>query len=128
MESGTSNVNVIPRGNNVLLKIEFEASVLGLTSDTYEKEHPNDVLFSIAGFGKDVHDLTLGDIVHVELGQRWTNVVVKGNNNSPEALKEFYDKLPKADLTAIIRDKDKNKVKVVQYGMFPEFTIKGIIK
>lgn len=120
--AGKSLVTVVPRNNNVLVKMEFEVSVMALTSG--KKDSLDDeVSFSVAGIGPMVNDLTLGEKIILQIQQNYEVVEVPGNERSIIKLTDFYRKLKPAELTAAI--KDTPKVGVVQYGMFPEFQIKG---
>jgi hypothetical protein len=102
--------------------MEFEVSVMALTSG--KKDSLDDeVSFSVAGIGPMVNDLTLGEKIILQIQQNYEVVEVPGNERSIIKLTDFYRKLKPAELTAAI--KDTPKVGVVQYGMFPEFQIKG---
>lgn len=123
-----TNVNIIPRGNNVIVKMSFKASVLSLVNNKWEDKDNDVAEFEIAGIGNKVNDpeLKLGDKVVMELSQKYSPLDIKGNERSVDKLQEFYRKLTRVELTDSMRDNPK--VDVVQYGLFPEFLVKGIIR
>jgi len=124
-KGGISNCNVIPRNNNVLVKMTFTASVMALTSGKYEKESTDEVTATIAGMGPLVQDLALEDKVLIKL-QEYSSIEVDGNNSSVRKLKEAYSSLKPSELSQLIRDTPR--VTVVQYGIFPEFLIQAKLK
>jgi len=127
-ERGQSLVNIVPRNNNVLIKMEFVASVFAISSGKPSNEENNmKVKYSIAGFGPLVKDLTLGEEVLMKMGE-YERVNVKGNNNSLESLKALYDTMKKSELNDLISSKEYNKANVIQYGIFPEFQIRAHIE
>jgi hypothetical protein len=122
--SGISNVNVVPRGNNVLVRMDIEASVMGITSGKYGNESGIPII-TIAGIGPNVRDLAIGDKVLMKL-QEYESVPVAGNNKDIASLKKFYATLKPSELSQII--KETPKVSVVQYGLFAEFLILAKVK
>lgn len=120
--AGQSLVRVVPRNNNVLVKMEFEVSVMALTSGAKDSLD-SEVTFSVAGIGPMVNDLTLGEKIILQIQQNYEVVEVPGNERSIRKLQDVYKKLKPAELTDAI--KNTPKVQVIQYGMFPEFQIKG---
>lgn len=121
--AGKSLVTIVPRNNNVLVKMEFEVSVVALTSGKKDSLDDDDVIFTIAGIGPMVNDLALGEKIILQIQQNYEVVEVPGNERSIRKLEDFYRKLKPAELTTAI--KDTPKVTVIQYGMFPEFQIKA---
>lgn len=122
---GKSNVNVVPRGNNVLVRMKFHTTLLALTSGKYDKDSAEEVEFSVAGFGPMVHDLELGGKILMEITQAYNSIEVEGNERSIKALLAHYNALPKKELNEIMHDPKVNRIEVIQYGMFPEFQIKA---
>jgi len=121
-ERGKSLVNVIPRGNNVLLRMNFKASILALASGKPEEKSDEKVTYIVAGIGPLVKDLILGEEINFKIAQEYVDIPVKGNERSIKSLIDFYRSMPKKDLTALLETGD-NKADVVQYGIFPEFQI-----
>lgn len=124
-ESGISEVNVIPRNNNVLVRMTFDASIMALTSGKYEKDSTDEVIATIAGIGPAVRDLSIGDKVLIKL-QEYSSVDVEGNFNSVKKLKETYSTLKPSELSELIRKSPRTTV--IQYGIFPEFLIQAKLK
>jgi hypothetical protein len=124
---GATNCNIIPRGNNVLVRLDFTASVLDLsTGKPSERSEGDPVIFSIAGYGPLVKDLSIGEKVIMKL-EPYKAVEVKGNEQSVAKLTAFFSSanMKLSELQEYI--KSTPKVNVVEYGIFPEFIIKGII-
>lgn len=126
-ECGISSVNIVPRGNNVLLRMNFKASILALSSGKPEENSNEKVIFTVAGFGPLVKDLVLGEEVLFKLHAAYDDIPVKGNNQSIKDLTDFYGKLPKGEVSKMVMA-GNNKADAIQYGMFPEFQIVGHIK
>lgn len=120
-ERGKSLVNYIPRGNNVLIRIEFEISILAISTGKPSADDNNMARFYVAGMGPLVKDLDLNDQIYIKLPE-YSSVPVAGNNNSISILKEFYKSMKQSDLTMLIAGKE-NRVSVVEYGIFPEYLI-----
>jgi hypothetical protein len=127
-ETAQTENNIIPRNNNVLIKMSFMESVMNISSGTPPaKDNGEEVTFQVAGIGiLCPNDLSMGDKVIMQL-QPYENVDVEGNQHSIKALQAFYRTLKPSELNALIRDPKSAKVKVVQYGLFPEFMVKAII-
>ena len=125
-ERGKSLVNYVPRGNNVLIRLEFEISILAISSGKPSSDDNGMCRFYVAGLGPLVKDLTLNEEIGMKLPE-YSSVEIKGNNNSIRVLKEFYTTMKKSDLNLLIAGKD-NKVNVVEYALFPEFMILGHIE
>ena len=123
-QRGISNTNIIPRNNLVLIKMELQASIMGIVSESFKGENSK-VTCSIAGYGPIVKDLELGQKVLVKL-QEYESVKVEGNNKDVESLTAFYKGLSQTELKQAI--KDNPKVDVVQYGLFPEYLVNAIIE
>jgi hypothetical protein len=123
IERGKSLVNVVPRGNNVLIRMEFNVSVMALTSGTPESSSEESVNSFVAGFGPLVKGLDLDEPIVFKVQQAYIDVVVEGNNRSIRELTKFYKSLPKLELNQLMKSKDTSHVKVIQYGIFPEFQI-----
>ena len=134
IERGKSLVNIIPRNNEVLVKMEFNVSILALTSGKpNESDSDEKVTYTIAGKGPLVKDLELEEEVLMKvLPGGYDDVPVKGNMRSIRELTKFYDisskNITRTELTQLMSNSETNKVTVVQYGMFPEFQIKGHIE
>lgn len=121
-------VNIIPRGNNVLLKMEYDESILALRSGNKpESTGEEKVTFTVAGMGPLVNDLTLGEEVLFSISGEYVDVPVKNNHNSIRSLKKFYSEMKASEHTELMAS-GNNKAHVIQYGMFPEFQIKGHIE
>lgn len=123
-----SECNIFPRGNNVLIKMLFKASVLDLSSGKpSDKSDGEKVDYYVAGFGPAVKDLTIGDKVILKL-EPYQKIEVAGNNKSIDVLSDFFSprNMKSAELQVYI--KETPKVDVVEYGLFPEFIIKANIK
>ncbi|MCK9429935.1 MAG: hypothetical protein M0R17_08015 [Candidatus Omnitrophica bacterium] len=129
IERGTSLCNITPRGNNVLIKMNFRASILSLNTGKYdaEKDANEEVKFTVAGIGPNVKDLVLGEEILFKPMAAYEDVPVEGNHNSIKELTEVYKAMKPSEIQMLLRD-GKNKVDVVQYGMFPEFQIQGHIE
>ena len=119
-EIGKSLVNVVPRNNNILVKIKFKASILALSTGKPSAEDSKAITkFYIAGIGPLVKDLSLDEEIFMKLPE-YQSVEVKGNNNSIKILGDFYRAMKQSELTQILSSKD-NKVDVVEYAIFPEY-------
>lgn len=126
-EKGKSLVNVIPRNNNILIRIEFKASILALSTGKPSAEDSNAITkFYVAGYGPLVKDLVLNEEVFMKLPE-YQSVDVIGNNNSIRVLSSFYKAMKQSELAQILSSKD-NKVDVVEYAMFPEYIATGHIE
>lgn len=124
---GVSNVNVVPRGNNVLVRMSFKESILGIRSGKPSKASEAKVTFLIAGVGPNVPDLKIGDEVLMELVE-YTDIPVEGNFNGIKTLLELYRKMDNSEFQKLLESSETNKVDVIQYGIFPEFQIKALLK
>ena len=122
---GTSNVNVVPRANNILIRMEFKTSILDIQSDKPSDDHNEDIRMFVAGFGPLVNDIELDEEVLLELTKTYTSVDVKDNFKSVKELQKTYRSMKSADFTNLLRNPETAKVEVIQYGMFPEFIIKA---
>jgi hypothetical protein len=122
---GKSLCNVIPRGNNVLVRMDFTVRLLAITSGKPdENDDQSKVRYSVAGFGPLVKDLKLGEIVIMSIDKVYDDIPVKENMRSIRELTKFYKDMDRLELNKLIGDKESSTVGVVQYGMFPEFIIK----
>lgn len=127
--TSVSENNIFPRGNNVLIKFCMKASILDLQMDKpgdHSKGESADAF--ISGYGPAVKDLNLGDKVLVELNQSYTAIEVAGNSRSVKVLHELYRTMKPSEFTELLRYPETAKVDVVQYGIFPEFLVKLVIK
>lgn len=126
-ERGKSLVNVVPRNNNVLIRIEFELSILALSTGKPNAEDSNSpTKYYVAGIGPMVKDLTLNEEVTMKLPE-YPSIKVDGNNNSISILKSFYSSMKNTELSALLSGKE-NRVHVVEYGVFPEYIISAHIE
>ena len=125
---GTSNVNVVPRSNNILIRMEFKTSILDIQSDKPSDDNNEDIRMYVAGFGPLVPDIELGEEVLLELVKTYTSVDVKGNFKSAKELQKIYRSMKPSEFTKLLRDPETAKVDVVQYGMFPEYIIKAHVE
>ena len=123
-DRGSSLVNVVPRGNNVLVRIEFKASILALASGKPEENSNEKVTFIVAGIGPLVKDLTLSESVLMKISEAYDDVQVDGNERSIKKVTEIYRTMNKSELSQLLTDGD-TKADIVQYGLFPEFVIKA---
>lgn len=134
IERGKSLVNIVPRNNEVLIKMEFKVSLLALTSGKPNESDSNErVTYIVAGKGPLVKDLELEEEVLMKvLPGGYDDVPVKENMRSIRELTNFYDinskNITRTELTQLMSKPETNKVNVIQYGMFPEFQIKGHIE
>jgi hypothetical protein len=126
-ERGKSNVNVTPRGNNVLVKMEFLESVLNLYTGKPSKASDAKVTFTVEGIGPNVSDLELGEEVMMELVE-YSDIPVEGNHNGIKTLLDIYPKMKNNEIQELMKDSKTAKVLVRQYGIFPEFQIKSIVR
>ena len=126
-ERGKSIVNVIPRGNNVLVKMTFKESILGIRSGKPSKASEAKVTFTIVGIGPQVKDLEIGEEVIMEL-MEYADVPVEGNYNGIKNLLETYRKMSNQEFQTLLESDQTNKVDVIQYGLFSEFQIKAVVK
>lgn len=124
---GTSLCNIVPRNNNVLIKMVFKASIMALASGKPDKNDEEKITYTVAGIGPLVKDLTLGEEILFKLHQEYDDVQVEGNKQSIKHLTKLYSEMKPADLNSLMRS-GNNKALVVQYGMFPEFQIPGHIE
>lgn len=122
---GTSNVNVVPRANNILIRMEFKTSILDIRSDKPSDDNNEDIRMYVAGFGPMVTDIELDEEVLLELTKTYTSVDVKDNFRSVKELQKMYKTMSNTDFTKLLSDPTTTKVGVIQYGMFPEFIIKA---
>lgn len=126
-ERGKSICNIIPRNNNVLLKIVFRASIMALSSGKPDKNDEEKVTYIVAGIGPLVKDLDLGEEIIFKIHQEYDDIQVEGNKQSIKHLTKLYQEMKPADLNSLMRS-GENKVTVIQYGMFPEFQIPAHIE
>lgn len=126
-ERGKSTVNVVPRGNNVLVKMSFKESILGIRSGKPSKASEAKVTFTIVGIGPYVKDLEIGEEVIMEL-MEYADVPVEGNFNGIKNLIDVYRKMDNSEFQKLLESSETNKVDIIQYGLFPEFQIKAVIK
>ena len=125
---GMSNVNVVPRSNNILIRMEFKTSILDIQSDKPTDDHNEDIRMYVAGFGPLVTDIELNEEVLLELVKAYTSVDVKDNFKSFKELQKTYRSMKPSEFTKLLRDPETAKVDVVQYGMFPEYIIKAHVE
>lgn len=127
-ERGKSLCNIVPRNNNVLLKIEFKSSILSLNTGKYdaEKDAGETVKFTVAGIGPEVKDLSLGEEVVFSIDRVYTDIPVSGNKQSIKELTALYRAMKPSEIQELLKS-GQNKVDVIQYGMFPEFQINAHI-
>lgn len=118
--------SVTPRNNEVLIRMEFEESVMSIFSGDAKSSLNENPRFFVAAVGPKVTDLPVGTEVFMK-GQEYSNIEMASNPQSISSLHDFYKSLKPSEYNAIISDKEKSRVKVVQYGLFPEFTIKAIV-
>lgn len=121
---GKSLVNIVPRNNEVLIRIEFEESILALSSskpDQASGDRP--VKFYIAGVGPSTKDLVLNERVIFHLTEQYVSIPVNGNERDIKSLKALYSKMPRKDLNECIGKAEY--VKVIEYGLFPEYMVKA---
>lgn len=123
IERGKSLVNVVPRGNNVLIRMEFNVSLMALMSGKPENNSDEVVRTYIAGFGPLVKDLDLDEPIVFKVQQEYIDVIVDGNNRGIKSLIKFYNLLSKSELNKLMTNKETATVGVIQYGIFPEFQI-----
>lgn len=126
-ERGKSNVNIIPRGNNVLVKMEFLESILNLYTGKPSKASDAKVTFTVEGIGPNVPDLEIGEEVIMELVE-YSDIPVESNHNGIKTLLEIYPKMKNEEIRELMKDPATAKVLVRQYGIFPEYQIKSIVK
>ena len=126
-ERGKSEVNVIPRGNNVLVKMEFKESIINIRSGKPSKANESKVTFTVVGIGPNVKDLEIGEEVIMELVE-YADIPVEGNSNGIKTLLELYRTMSPSDYEKLLKDPENNKVLVRQYGIFPEYQIKAVLK
>ena len=128
-ERGTAleGINIIPRGNNVLIKMSFNESVMAIHSNKPTKENDEYVTFTVVAIGPLVKDLKLGEEVLFTIPRDgYTDVPIKGNLRGIRELHKFYTKLSRQEYTELLAGGD-SKVDVHQYGMFPEYLVTGHI-
>jgi hypothetical protein len=123
IERGKSLVNIVPRGNNVLIRMEFNVSLMALMSGKPEESSEEVVRSYVAGFGPLVKSLDLDEPIVFKVQQAYIDVVVDGNERSIKKLIKFYESLPKLELNQLMTNKETATVGVIQYGIFPEFQI-----
>jgi hypothetical protein len=125
-ECGKSLVNVIPRNNGVLIRMEFKVSLMAITSGKPEEDSSQPVTYTVAGIGPLVKDLDLNEKVTMKLQAEYVDIVVKGNNRSVRKLTEFYKdtkNVTRIQLNELMGNAETAYVDAVQYGIFPEFQI-----
>lgn len=129
-EHGVTDSNIMPRGNNVIIKMIATASVMEISSGKYgEETNAGRAEFIVSGIGPLVPtDLEIGDKVALQITQAYHEVRVDGNFNSIFELQKLYKSIGHTETNKLIQNKDTAKVQVVQYGLFPEFMIKAVIK
>jgi hypothetical protein len=132
-ERGKSLVNIVPRNNEVLIKMEFKVSLLELSAGKPSEEGSANerVTYSVAGIGPLVKDLTIGEEVLMKLTGSYDDVPVKDNVRSIRELTKFYTdpkSISKTEFMKLLSDPSTSKVDVIQYGLFPEFQIKAHIE
>lgn len=123
---GVSLNNVIPRGNNVLIRMDFTVRLLAIsTGKPDDNDDQSKVTYSVAGYGPLVKDLELGEIVIMSIDKQYDDIPVESNLRSIRELTKVYKDMPRLELNKLIADKESSEVGVVQYGMFPEFVIRA---
>ena len=130
-ECGKSLTNIVPRNNEVLIKMSFKESLFNIVTGKPNKDSDEKVTYTVAGFGPLVKDLELGEEVIMKIVTQYDDVPIKGNTKCIRELIKFYapesKNVTRAELTALQADPKTNKIDVVQYGMFPDFQIKAHI-
>ena len=121
-ERGTSLVHIVPRGNNVLIRIEFKASILALASGKPEQDSNEKVTFIVAGIGPLVKDLVLGESVLMKITEAYDDIIVEGNDRSIKVVSEFYRTMDSKEKADLLKG-GVTKCDIIQYGIFPEFII-----
>lgn len=125
---GKSNLNVIPRGNYVLIKISFEISTMAVINNKPIENDESDKYFEVCGIGPLVKGLEIGDRVCMVVQQGYDNVTIPENKQSLEELQKLYASMTNSERAKIIHNKETSRVNVITYGLFPEFQIKAILR
>jgi hypothetical protein len=125
-----SIVNHVPRGNNVIIKIETTGSVMEISSGKIsEATKENKATFTVVAFGPLVPaDLNIGDEVAVLINQAYSQIQVIGNGNSIKELQRTYKSMKPSEVSLLIQNAKTATVDVIDYGIFPEYLVQTIIK
>lgn len=126
-DSDRHSINVHARANNVICKLSLKVSTIEAAAGKINKDTmnltPNVELVSI---GPDVKDLKLGDKV-ILTGQPSTVIELEDNQNTLAKLEKHYSLLHRSVLEEIHRDKERNKVDLITYAIYPEYQVVAVI-
>jgi hypothetical protein len=124
-----SIVSFIPRGNKVLLKLTYKNGIMGIRAlhagnEKYKQHEIEKVQYKVVGFGEMVKNLEIGDNVFVTV-QPEVIVPIPENKNDLASIIEELNKLTSSEEQELVTS--GTKYEVIEYGVYTEFQIAGII-
>lgn len=123
-----SSVPVVPRDNNVLLRMSYKNSIMGIRAlaegnQKFKQTELEQITYTVAGFGERVKGLEIGDEVVVNV-QPDIIVNVPGNKKDLKSLGAELDKMTKEEDEQLLRS--GTKWEVIEYGVYSDFQLKVV--
>lgn len=124
-----SAIGIIARGNNVIVRLDFDTSLLMINALANKKkpnstEENENVKMTVVAVGKDVKDLEVGDVVRSSTQPEIT-LDVKDNENTIDKLYKKFSKFSANEQDAFLRG--GTKIHVTEYSLYSDFQLPVII-